>query len=168
MVDTIYHSANLRQRRYYGSDTFFVSKCIQPRKPLLLPEQREIISEALLFYVKQGKIILAAFVVMPDHWHALLAPVGGKTLSQTIAGIQMWVSNNTHDYLEKHDAEWQTGFYETRVRSSKQFSYVYNYIENNPVVKKLANAKEEWNDSSANIKYIDKMQRPWPWRFEYD
>jgi REP-associated tyrosine transposase len=168
MIDQNYHSKNLRQHRSYEKGVFFVTKCIQPRKPLLLSEYRKIISEALIFYARQEKITLAAFVVMPDHWHLLCAPNHNQSISQTIASVQGWLSRHTGKYLQTHGVIWQKSFHETKIRSSKQFSYVCQYIENNPVSKGLVGKKSEWSDSSANDKYIDGVQRPWAGRFEYD
>ena len=168
MINQNYHSKNLRQHRSYKNGVFFVTKCLQPRRALLLPKYRKIISEALIFYAEQEKITLAAFVVMPDHWHLLCAPNQHQSISKIISSIQMWISNHTGKYLTSHDATWHKGFYETKIRSSKQFSYICQYIENNPVAKGLVDKKNEWNDSSANQQYVSKIKRPWPWKFEND
>jgi REP element-mobilizing transposase RayT len=68
------HSRNLRLHRLSDtSATFFITKSLLPRKAVLDEAVREIIVSALAFAVGQQRIYLRAFVVMPDHWHALFA-----------------------------------------------------------------------------------------------
>jgi hypothetical protein len=54
-----------------------------------------------------------------------------------------------------------TRYYDTRVKTSKQFQFVSYYIEQNPVVKGLVEKPAEWVASSANRK--DLLTDPWPW-----
>jgi len=51
-------------------------------------------------------------------------------------------------------------YYDTRVKTSKQFRFVTYYIEQNPVVKGLVEKPEEWVASSANRKEL--VTDPWP------
>ena len=164
MVEKIYHAKNLRENRHEGNGIFFVTKCIQPRKPLLTSEYRKIITDNLLFYAEKNIIELAAFVVMPDHWHAVLASNEAKSIGQTISSIQRLTSRQTKDYLRKHNVSWQKGFYETRVRTLKQFNYICSYIEENPVKKGFTENKCNWIHSSANPEYAHLLACPNLWR----
>jgi REP element-mobilizing transposase RayT len=68
------HSANLRLHRWTdASATFFITKSLHPKKPVLDAEARAIVVSALRFAVQNNRIYLSASVVMPDHWHALFA-----------------------------------------------------------------------------------------------
>ena len=163
------HAENLRLHRCKEPDTFFVTKCLQPRKNLLSDPvlAREII-EPLIFSVKKNHIYLAAFVIMPDHWHALLAVHSPWTLPQLMKSVCNWVSRKTSHILKGKDTIWQDGYHDTRIRSSKQFQYVLDYIENNPVKKELVNSISLWKWSSANPEFKELLTRPWPWMFEMD
>jgi len=69
-----FHSRNLRLHRFSDTPaTFFITKSLLPKKAVLEEPAREIIVSALVFAVQQQRIYLRAFVVMPDHWHALFA-----------------------------------------------------------------------------------------------
>jgi REP element-mobilizing transposase RayT len=68
------HSRDLRLHRWAdASATFFITKSLHPKKPVLDADARAVIVSAFRFAVEQERIYLRAFVVMPDHWHALLA-----------------------------------------------------------------------------------------------
>ena len=64
---------------------------------------------------------MAAFVVMPDHWHALLATLDGEPIHQRMHTLGSWIGRHTKAAMTKHHVCWQDGFFETRIRSGKQF-----------------------------------------------
>jgi hypothetical protein len=68
------HSRNLRLHRVSDiSATFFVTKCLLPKKPLLDDTLRQLIVDSFAYATRHERIYLRAFVVMPHHWHALFA-----------------------------------------------------------------------------------------------
>lgn len=82
--------------------------------------------------------------------HSLMSFVGAKTSVQ----------------LEAAGTAWQDSYYDTRVKMAKQFAFVAQYIEQNPVAKGLVETPEEWRASSAARK--DLVTDPWPWVFDED
>ena len=163
------HSRNLRQHRQMeGPGTFFVSKCLEPRLKLVNEDIASVICSALCFYVKEMRIYLAAFVVMPDHYHVLLANCDGKAISDWMKILGRWINRQTQEKLFRQGCIWQTGFYETRIRSARQFQFVCGYIEENPVRTGLLKSPSDWKWSSAHSSFQGCLTRPWPWRFEKD
>jgi len=185
----IYHGEKLREhRRMAGTGVFFVTKCIHPRVPLLTQKEgghapADIIVDAICHKAQAKSMRLAAFCVMPDHWHALFAPnvesqdeclshpVAGSLrtgqlpasgLSQTMLRLDTWIARRTNPFLRRHAVAWQRGYYETRIRSGKQFHFVCSYIEHNPVRAEIAKAPEHWPWSSAHDAFKDIILRPWP------
>jgi REP-associated tyrosine transposase len=141
--------------------TFFITKSLIPKDPVLNAKAREIIISALAFAVRERRIFLRAFVVMPDHWHALFVLCEPWTLPKFMHAIMSFIGARTFALLKSHGTSWQDGFYDTRVRTAKQFAFVANYIEQNPVAKGLVEKPEEWNTSSAKRK--DLVLQRWPW-----
>ena len=74
------------------------------------------------------------------------------------------VGARTSAHLTKHETGWQDGYYETLLKTARQFTYVAIYIEDNPAKKGLVKTPEEWNESSASRK--DLITDPWPWVFD--
>ena len=77
--------------------------------------------------------------------HALMSYVAGKTAA----------------LLKNHNTSWQDGYYDTRVKTSKQFEFVSRYIEQNPVARGLVEGPDGWNASSVTRK--DLVTDPWLW-----
>ena len=140
--------------------TFFVTKSIHPKKPILEDTLREVVASALSFALEQNRIHLRAFVVMPDHWHALLQPIEPWTLPKFMHAIMTFIGRRTGKSLTTHETAWQDGYYDTRIKSWKQLGYVTRYIEENPVTKGLVMSPEEWPQSSAFLTRL--VTSPWP------
>jgi hypothetical protein len=51
--------------------------------------------------------------------------------------IMSYVGANTAALVKAHGTSWQDGYYNTRVKTAKQFNFVASYIEQNPVAKGL-------------------------------
>jgi REP element-mobilizing transposase RayT len=101
---------------------------------------------------------------MPDHWHALFALREPWILPKFMHAIMSHVAGKTSALLETHNTMWQDGYYDTLVKTSKQFEFVTNYIERNPIEKGLVENATEWDASSA--KRTDLIAEPWPWLLE--
>ena len=159
------HSRNLRLHRVVDEpETFFVTKSVHPKKPALDESAREIVVSALQFSLETHRIYLGAFVVMPDHWHALIALIEPWTLPKFMHAMMSFVGARTQKQLEANGTRWQDGYYDTLVRTGKQFSYVANYIEDNPVTRGLVEQREQWTASSAYR--LDLISDPWPWFYD--
>jgi REP element-mobilizing transposase RayT len=159
------HSSDLRLHRLSDAPaTFFVTKSLQPKKQILDKSARDIVVSAFAFAVHEQRIHLRALVVMPDHWHALFALRDPWTLPRFMHDIMSYVGAKTAALVKTHGTSWQDGYYDTRVKTAKQFSFVAHYIEQNPVAKGLVESAEQWNTSSA--RNIELVTDPWPWFYD--
>jgi REP element-mobilizing transposase RayT len=91
------HSQNLRLHRWAdASATFFITKSLHPKKPVLDPEARAVIVSTLRFAVESQRIYLRAFVVMPDRWHALFTLREPWTLPTFMHDVMSFVGRRTN------------------------------------------------------------------------
>jgi putative transposase len=163
------HSQNLRLHREKETPgTFFFTKCLEPRLAILTDKYSKIIVDALIFYASKEQIGLGAFVVMLDHWHALLATIDGKTIKKRMEILDYWISTRTNDDLALQGTHWEDGYFDTKIKSAKQFRYVRNYIEENPVRAGLIPTSSDWPWSSAHPSLKQYIAEKWPWKFEKD
>src|SRR5262245_13880453 len=115
------HSHKLRLHRRPTPGTFLVTKCLDPRLKIIEEAIAAEICSTLCYYSRKGQIHLAAFVVMLNHWHAVLATADGKSISERMNIIDSWISKQTEAVLAPLGCAWQQGFHDTEIRSSKQF-----------------------------------------------
>src|SRR4029079_7048888 len=89
--------------------------------------ERNLIVSALEFAVLERRIWLRAFVVMPDHWHALFALRDPWTLPRFMHAAMSFIGARTVSLLQSRETAWQDSYYDTRIRTAKQFAYVERY-----------------------------------------
>jgi len=159
------NSRNLRLHRRSTPGAFLITKCLHPRLNVIDAAIAGEICSTLCFYARNRQIHLAAFVVMLDHWHAVLATTDGKNISERMNIIDSWIGKHTAVGLHTLRCEWQHGFHDTEIRSAKQFQFVCVYVVENPVRTRLARSPSDWRWSSTNPEYQRYLARPWPWSF---
>ena len=123
-------------------------------------ELRNVITNAFRFAVEKERIYLRAFVVMPDHWHALFALREPWTLPRLMQSLMSYVGAKTAPSLIAAKTAWQDGYYETLVRTEKQFHFVSEYVLLNPVKKGLVENAGDWDATS--LKHPDIVADSWP------
>src|SRR5438105_8780416 len=144
------HSRNLPLHRTKDvSATFFITTSLHSKKPILNTAARETVTSAFAFAVQQERIYLRAFVVMPDHWHALFALREPWTLPKFMHDLMSYVRGRTSQLLRGHKTSRQDGYYDTFVKSASQFEYVRCYLEQNPVVQGLVERPQQGEGTSA-------------------
>jgi len=117
------HSRNLRPHRLKDVlATFFITKSLHPKKPVLNREATHMIVSAFAFAVQKQRIYLRAFVVMPDHWHLLFALREPWTLPKFMHDLMSYIGAKTSKLLSGHETSWQDSYYDTVVRIAKQLS----------------------------------------------
>jgi putative transposase len=96
---------------------------------------------------------LHAFVIMPDHFHALITPAPDVSLEKSMQFIKGGFSFRLKSKLDT----WMKGFNETQIMSEEKFVNCVRYIEVNPVRRGLVSTPEAHPFSSAACGPLDPM-----------
>ena len=100
--------------------------------------------------------LLCGYVLMPDHWHALISTDYPLTISRTVQNIK-WISARSLNAGRRASGPvWQHQFWDRFVRHEKEFAARFDYMHLNPVKKGLVSRPEEWRWSSHNSFALEK------------
>jgi putative transposase len=109
---------------------------------------------------------LLAYVVMPNHWHLVLWPLGDRDLSHfmawaTATHVRRWHAD--HDSLGTGTL-YQGRFKAIPVKDDAHFLTVCRYVERNPIRAGLVTQAHEWPWSSASPRnrYAGPTLDEWP------
>lgn len=80
---------------------------------------------------------LDAWVVMPNHVHALVCPLGEHSLDQVLHSWKSYTAHAINKLLFLSGQFWQHESYDHIVRSEEQLEHFRRYIQNNPIKAKL-------------------------------
>jgi len=134
--------------------TFFVTSSIFGKRSLLQSTRSgELFIQVLYAYRQQGKYLLHEFVVMPDHFHALLTVGRDMTIERAVQFIKGGFAFRAVRELGFHAPVWQKGFSEIRTLDTAAFARQRDYIRENPVRRRLVNSACAYAYSSANPSY---------------
>jgi len=131
---------------------------------------RQRLTEGLRTQQLNGDFDLHCATIMPDHVHLLFTLGARLTLSQVVSKYKRWTS--TH--LQKHSLQWQSNFYDHRLRRDKALEAFARYIFLNPYRKQLILPSEMWPGWICNKNYrpeftehlIDGQHPPIEWLAE--
>jgi REP element-mobilizing transposase RayT len=112
------------------------------------PAVAAVVETALLFFDGQ-RYHLHAWVVMPNHVHALFTPSAGWSMSHIVGGWKSFTAKEANKLLRRAGQFWQEDYFDRFIRSEEHFADAVGYIENNPVKAGLCAAPEEWPFGSS-------------------
>lgn len=122
-----------------GQRTFFVTSSTHARQALFEQESAARLFVAVLYdYRRQGKYLLHEFVVMPDHFHALLTVDSTLSIERAVQFIKGGFAFRAGKELGLKPPLWQKGFSEARIWDRDSYFGRKDYVRNNPVRAGLA------------------------------
>lgn len=120
-----------------------------------LGDQRiaEKVAEALRFFHGQ-RYDLGPWVVMPNHVHVLVRPMGTYLLDQIVKSWKGFTARAANQILERTgEAFWAREYYDHVVRDDAERVRLGDYIHDNPVKAGLCERWEDWHWSSAHPRW---------------
>ena len=103
------------------------------------------------------RLWLGDVVVMPNHVHALMIPIGDYELEDILGSIKKWSSRLIGEWLTQQNPElqpsgpdhnrsrfWQQEAYDRIVRDFEELTMFRNYIANNPGAAKLQEGRYQY------------------------
>ena len=140
--------AHLR-RFYVEGECYHVSSVLRERAQLLAsPTNARCVVNALQFQREKRAFILA-YAVMPDHFHAVLAPKTGWNISQVMQSIKGYAARVINCRSAARGPLWQRSFYDRMIHDERQLFETIEYVHMNPVVAGLVEDPEAYEYSSA-------------------
>lgn len=105
--------------------------------------------EVLFSYRAKENFLLHEFVLMPEHFHALISVPPGATIEKALQLIKGGFSFRAKRELGFASEIWERSFSDEYVKSQQDFRAKQRYIRQNPVEAGLVRVPEEYGYGSA-------------------
>ena len=129
---------------------YFVTSATRAREPVFEDSRNaEALIETLYTTRDRYSFLLLAYVVMPDHFHAVIVPAPRNTISQVMRFIKGTYARIYNSSYGLTGPVWQSSFYDRIVRNEGGFEDILAYVHENPVRAGMARAPEEYPYSST-------------------
>jgi REP element-mobilizing transposase RayT len=118
---------------------FHIRVRIEPTSPRLTePSLAAALLDSVKFYHARGRWWVHLFVLMPDHWHALLTFGAQLSMGRVIGEWKKY-------HARHRGIVWQEGFFDHRLRNHlAELDDKHAYIRRNPVASGLCVRGEDW------------------------
>jgi putative transposase len=126
---------------------------VERRRIFEVAAAAELLERTILDYREQRRFLLHAFVIMPDHFHALITPAPDVSLEKAVQYIKGGFSFR----LKSKRDVWMRSFNESQTLTVEKFVSCKRYIEENPVRRGLLSAADAYPYSSAGRSGLDRM-----------
>src|SRR6266850_979027 len=115
------------------------------------PAYANVVAGALKFFDGE-RYDLRAWVVMPNHVHAVACPKPPHTLSEILHSWKSYTAHELNKLLpEKVAPFWQSESYDHLIRNDDDLHRCSNYTVMNPVNARLCSEPHLWPWSSAHV-----------------
>ncbi|WP_174482499.1 REP-associated tyrosine transposase [methanotrophic endosymbiont of Bathymodiolus puteoserpentis (Logatchev)] len=143
------HSVDLRKGRYSENNRIYLLTTVTYQRQNIFTDfiLARIVVQAMRQQHQEQKVNSLAFVVMPDHFHWLIALQNNCKLEQVmrsakgISATQIQKIRRKRGKLNQNQALWQDGYHDHAVRKEEDLQHLARYIVANPLraglVKKI-------------------------------
>ena len=114
------------------------------------PRIATLVEQAICFHHGR-RFELLAWVVMPNHVHALIQ-VGQTPLMRIVQNWKSIAAVESNKLLGRTGRFWQPDYWDRHMRDTEQTVKAVRYIENNPMKANLCHIPEDWPFSSARFR----------------
>jgi REP element-mobilizing transposase RayT len=135
---------------------FFVNVNLRPRIRRFSDSEYALIVDVLEASRRRLGFMLCGYVLMPDHWHALIWPRYPLLIGQVLHDVKKITTLRLHARRGSRGPLWQHQFWDRFVRHEREFQERLEYMHLNPVRKGLVERPEDWRWSSYNNFALDK------------
>ena len=106
--------------------------------------------QGALKYFDRVRNDLSAWVVMPNHVHAIVRPIGGHLLHEILKSWKGFTAREANKMLNRTGQTiWHREYYDHVIRDDAEKHRLMHYIHDNPVKAGLCARPEDWRWSSA-------------------
>ena len=129
--------------RYFAlGQTCFVTSVVADRRQLLV-DSADLLARAVHRAHRKSLFTVVAWVVLPDHFHALLYTPNGDT-SSILQRVKQSFSRQHRSMTGVGGSVWQHRYWDHIVRSEEDMRHHIDYIHYNPVKHGLVKAPKDW------------------------
>jgi len=137
---------------------FFITVNVRKDRPVFAEHEYPIVITTLEESRHRLSFRLCGYVLMPDHWHALIGVNHPLTISRAVQDIKWIAARKIGRKRNTGGSFWQHQFWDRFVRSGKEFGERLAYMHLNPVRKGLVDRPEDWIWSSFNNFALDRSR----------
>jgi REP-associated tyrosine transposase len=138
------------RRPFLSNRYFFIAVRLLKRRGTLTETHPTLLARAFNRARALHDFYLTAWVFLPDHWHAICAPLYPVSISLAIKSVRQSSMSAINRGRGADGELWQARFFDGALRTVQEYSEKVEYIHLNPVKAGLVRRPQDWRWSSFN------------------
>ena len=138
----------LRRFHVHGA-IYFVTATTRRRRAIFVDAAADAVVQAFSRLRDEQRAAVLAYVVMPDHLHALVEPGGDAEIGAVMKYLKR-IAGNQVRRLGHAGRLWEARFYDRVMRNEVELASAVHYIHENPVRAGLCARPEDWRWGTAS------------------
>jgi putative transposase len=135
---------------------YFITSVTYLRQRFFVDDDNcNILLRVLQFYRDRLNFSIFGYVILPDHFHAVIQVPEDKSISTIMHSTKRGSAYQINQSSNRRGPVWQAGYYEHVIRDEKDLKGRLDYIHNNPLKAGLVKELEEYKYSSYRCYYYD-------------
>ncbi len=123
------------------------------------PACAALVEEALRYF-DSARYELGDYVVMPNHVHALVAPIAPRELAGILHSWKSFTAKQINKVLHRTGPVWREEYFDHLVRSEAQLAKFRRYIAENPLKAGLGPHEYRLGQRAASVPLADSAKPP--------
>jgi putative transposase len=144
-----YFPVSKLRRPFLWDRYFFITVRLLRRRVKMTDGDFALLAQAFNGARAGHRLLLAAWVFLPDHGHAIGAPRYPETISRVVKSVQQSSTMAIHRRRAAPGEVWQPRFFDRALRTVKESNEKVASIHLNPVRAGLVRRTQEWPWSSG-------------------
>jgi REP element-mobilizing transposase RayT len=142
-IDTFFtYQRNMPHWRLKGS-TYFVTWRLHPEQRILMELDRALVASAIKHFHGE-RYNLSGYVVMDDHCHAVVRPLGEFKLQAIMHSWKSYTARQFQLSSGRPCAIWQREYFDRIIRTEEEYWEKIQYMLNNPKKRWPETTSYEW------------------------
>lgn len=146
---------------YLDNTWYAITGSIYQRRRLLQPDgYKDIVRDHLKALVIEFGLLLAAWVILDNHYHLLIKSRIGASLPRFFRRLHGRTSYELNGRDRQRGRQVWHNYWDTCIRTEADYWTRFNYIHHNPVKHGYVSRSEDWPYSSYHY-YLNSKGEEW-------
>ena len=145
---------------YLENHAYFITTVTYLRQRFFVDDDNcNILLRVLQFYRDRLNFSIFGYVILPDHFHAVIQVPEDKSISTIMHSIKRASAFQINQCLHRRGLVWQAGYYEHVIRDEKDLKGRLDYIHKNPLKAGLIKKLEKYKLTKFSFSLLAGMVR---------
>ncbi|MFA5031848.1 MAG: transposase [bacterium] len=155
-----YKIRKIKLKRFYLPGEMYFITCVTENREKIFKEDKNvrILLSVIKYYKEKYEFNIAAYCILPDHFHCLVVPSKKANISMIMKGIKGYSTRLINKTNNANGSLWQHQFLDHIIRADEDYHSHIDYIHENPKKHRIVDETKKYKWSSYHVYYEEEHE----------